>query len=57
MFVQGASLFLALIFYFIGKPPHIFIIMICAIFMVFYLNYANIQDVFEHRDDMHSGDR
>jgi hypothetical protein len=55
MFVQGASLALALIFYFIGKPPHIYIIMVCAIFMVLYLNYANVQDVFENRD--HLGQR
>ena len=57
MFVQGASLLLTLIFYFIGKPPHIFIIMIYAIFMVLYLNYANVQEVFENRDHMQIEDR
>jgi hypothetical protein len=47
MFVQGASLLLTLIYYFLGKPPHIFIIMVYAIFMVLYLNYANVQEIFE----------
>lgn len=47
MFVEGASLLLALTLYFMGKSPHIFIIMIYAIFMVLYLNYANVEGVFE----------
>jgi hypothetical protein len=49
VFVQGACLLIALILYFLGKPYHIYIVMIYSIFMVLYLNYANIQEVFHER--------
>ncbi|MCJ7625096.1 MAG: hypothetical protein MUO76_16470, partial [Anaerolineaceae bacterium] len=49
MFVQGASLLISLILYFLSKPIHITFLMISGIFMVLYLNYADIQNYFQVR--------
>ena len=46
MFVQGASLMTSLTLYFLSKPLHITFLMISGIFMVLYLNYADIQTIF-----------
>lgn len=47
MCVQGASLFIALILYFLEEPLHIYLLMISGIFMVLYLNYADVQTYFQ----------
>lgn len=49
VFVQGVSLLISLILYFINKPRHIFLLMIYGVFMVFYLHYADVQAVFHTR--------
>ena len=49
MLVQGASLLIALILYFQSKPLHIYILMFFGVFMVLYLNYANLQVFFQIR--------
>ncbi|MCJ7624701.1 MAG: hypothetical protein MUO76_14460 [Anaerolineaceae bacterium] len=49
MFVQGASLLISLILYFLSKPIHITFLMSSGIFMVLYLNYADIQNYFQVR--------
>lgn len=49
MFVQGGSLLTSLIMYYLNKPIHITFLMITGIFMVLYLNYADIQTYFQVR--------
>jgi hypothetical protein len=49
MFVQGGALLTSLILYFLSKPIHITFLMISGIFMVLYLNYADIQTYFQIR--------
>lgn len=51
MLVQGASLLTALILYFINRPRHIFILMATGVFMVLYLNYADLRYYFQTADD------
>ena len=46
IFVQGASLAIALILYFQSKPTHIFLMMVIGIFMTLYLNYADLGEYF-----------
>jgi hypothetical protein len=47
MFLQGSSMLLALILYFVKKPNHIYLLMLMGIFMVLYLNYADVRTVFK----------
>jgi len=46
MFLQGGALVLAIILYIIKKPNHIYLLMLSGIFMVLYLNYADLRSVF-----------
>jgi hypothetical protein len=46
MFLQGGALLLAIILYLIKKPNHIYLLMLSGIFMVLYLNYADLRIVF-----------
>lgn len=47
MFIQGVSLFTALLLYFNQKPVHIYILMTTGILMVVYLNYADLHTYFQ----------
>ena len=49
VFVQGGALLTSLILYFLNKPKHIVIMMVTGIFMVLYLNYADVQAIFLQR--------
>ena len=46
MFIQGAALLTSLILYFVNKPIHINFLMLTGIFMVLYLNYADMRSFF-----------
>ncbi len=46
IFVQVGALFTSLILYFVNKPVHITFMMISGIFMVLYLNYADVHTFF-----------
>ena len=47
MFIQGGALLTSLILYFVNKPLHINFLMVTGIFMVLYLNYADMRSFFE----------
>ena len=49
IFVQVCSLLTALVLYFLSKPMHIMFMMVSGIFMVLYLNYADVQAFFYNR--------
>lgn len=46
LLVQAGSLLTALVLYFINRPSHIVIMMVTGIFMVLYLNYADVHSFF-----------
>jgi hypothetical protein len=50
VFVQGASLLMALVLYFRGRPdfvpPYAYVMMVYGIFMVLYLHQADVQAAF-----------
>jgi hypothetical protein len=46
LFVQVGTLLTALILYFTSQPFHILFMMIAGIFMVIYLNYAEVHTYF-----------
>lgn len=50
MIVQASTLSLAITLYFIKKPMHIYLLMLSGIFMVIYLNYADIYRTFNKRN-------
>ena len=51
VFVQAGALLTSLILYFVNKPRHIIIMMVTGIFMVLYLNYADVQTFFHARQN------
>ena len=46
LLVQAGSLLTALVLYFVNRPSHIVIMMVTGIFMVLYLNYADVHSFF-----------
>lgn len=46
MGVQGIQLLVALVLYFTLKPQYVYLIMVCSVFMVLYLNYSEVADAF-----------
>jgi len=49
LFVQVGTLLTALVLYFTSQPFHILFMMIAGIFMVIYLNYAEVHTYFNRR--------
>lgn len=47
--LEGAILALALVVYFNFRHPYIYLLMLSGIFMVFYLNYYEVQLAFQRR--------
>lgn len=47
MFVQGTTLGLSVVLYFVKKPSHTYILMLICSFMVIYLQYADIYKSFQ----------
>jgi hypothetical protein len=46
MFVQGATLLIALILFLYSRPSHTYLLMGTGVFMVLYLNFSDLQAVF-----------
>lgn len=46
LLVQAGSLLPALVFYYVNRPAYIVIMMVTGIFMVLYLNYADVPSYF-----------
>ncbi|MCE5208289.1 MAG: hypothetical protein LLG42_08260 [Chloroflexi bacterium] len=46
LLVQAGSLLTALVLYYVNRPAHIVIMMVTGIFMVLYLNYADVPSYF-----------
>ncbi len=57
IFVQVGALLTSLILYFVNKPVHITFMMISGIFMVFYLNYADVHTFFNAHADLNERGR
>jgi hypothetical protein len=49
--VQGATLALALLLYFGGRPGYVYAMMLTGIFMVVYLHQADVQAAFRRRGE------
>ena len=49
MLLQGLSLWVALVLYFSRKPGYVYMVMLYGIFMVIYLNYADVYATFQTR--------
>jgi magnesium-transporting ATPase (P-type) len=48
VFIQGSTMGLALIIYFVKKPVHIYLLMLWGIFMVIYLYLPGVRQAFTH---------
>jgi hypothetical protein len=46
LFVQAGALLTALVLYFLDRPTHVIFMMVTGIFMVLYLNYADVHSYF-----------